>query len=272
MQKPHYQKELTITAPQRRNGNQNNKKDIIKIQSWLSLFSMTNHGAGTATGIDGGFGPATEQAVVNFQRAKGIAPTGIVDQAVFNLLCEPMRNAFEGPVSGTGLRQLIVNTAYSHANQNPFELVIDGQPNSGPWVRAYMNGNEGKDWLWCMGFVQTIIDQAASRLGKNFKTLMPLTFSCDTVGTTGLQKGLLTRFTDVRNNPTKVKPGDIFLIQQTTHDWIHTGIITAIGDSTFETVEGNTNDGGSSNGFAAMKRIRNFRTSKLDVFSIEPLV
>jgi peptidoglycan hydrolase-like protein with peptidoglycan-binding domain len=272
MQKSHYQKELTISATQKKNGTQNNKKDITKIQSWLNLFSMTNHDAGTATGIDGDFGPATERAVINFQKIKGRAQTGTVDQAAFDLLCEPMRKAFEGTVPGTGLRQLIVNTAFNHANQNPFELVIKDQPNSGPWVRAYMNGNEGKDWLWCMGFVQTIIDQAASMLGKNFQALMPLTFSCDTVGTIGLEKKLLTRFTEVRNNPSKVKPGDVFLLQQSPHDWFHTGIITSIGDGIFETVEGNTNGGGSSNGFAALKRVRNFRTSKLDVFSVEPLV
>ena len=272
MRKNHHQKELAIAATQRKNGPQNNKRDVMKIQSWLTLYAMTNHGSGTATGIDGGYGSATEQAVINFQRAKGIPQTGIVDQEVFNSLSEPMKKAFEGPVSGSGLRQLIVNTAYHHADQNPFELVINGQSNSGPWVRAYMNGNEGEVWLWCMGFVQTIIDQAASQLGKDFKTLMPLTFSCDTVGSTGLQKGLLTRFSEVRNNPGNVKPGDILLLQKAPHDWTHTAIITAIGDGIFETVEGNTNDGGSRNGFAAIKRIRNFRTSKLDVFSIEPLV
>ena len=103
------------------------------------------------------YGPATEQAVINYQKSKGISQTGIVDQGVFNLLCEPLRNAFEGPISGSGLRQLILNKAFNHENQNQFELVIDGQPNSGPWVRAYMNRHEGMEWLWCMGFVQTII-------------------------------------------------------------------------------------------------------------------
>lgn len=244
----------------------------MKIQSWLTLYAMAYRGSGTATGIDGVYGPATEQAVINFQKAERIPQTGAVDQEVFNLLCGPLRRAFEGPIAGTGLRQLIVNTAYHHANQNPFELEIKGQPNSGPWVRAYMNGHEGTDWLWCMGFVQTMIDQAASNLGKNFTDLMPLTFSCDTVGITGLQKGLLTRFSEVRSNPQQVKPGDIFLVQKTPHDWTHTGIITAVSDSIFETVEGNTNEGGSTNGFAAVKRIRNYTTSKLDVFSIEPLV
>ncbi len=101
---------------------------------------------------------------------------------------------------------------------------------------------------------------------------MPLTYSCDTVGTVGLQKGLLTRYTAVRNDPSVVKPGDIFLLQQTPHDWVHTGIVTAVIGDVFETVEGNTNDGGSRNGVAVLKRVRNYRSSKLDVFSVEPLV
>ncbi len=272
MQKKTYLKELTIAATQKMNGTTNNKKDILKIQSWLTLFSMWNVNAGTATGIDGDFGPATEKAVLNFQKVKGLPQSGIVNQACFDVLCEPMKNAFEGNIAGSGLRQLIINTANNHLKNHPFELVIENQSNCGPWVRAYMDNHEGTSWFWCMGFVQAIIDQAASLQGKNFKTLMPLTYSCDTVGTTGLQKGLLNRYTAVRNNPSLVKPGDIFLLQKTPNDWIHTGIIISIGNDIFETIEGNTNDGGSSNGNAVLKRVRNFRTSKLDVFSIEPLV
>lgn len=272
MHKLHYQKELSIAATQKNNGANNNKKDVIKIQSWLNLFSNSNPGSGSATGIDGDFGLATEKAVMNFQSAKGLALSGIVTQEIFSVLCEPMQRAFETVVSGNGLRQLVVNLAVHHTTFHPFELSIKGQSNMGPWVRAYMDNHEGTDWFWCMGFVQTIIDQAASLMGKNFKTLMPLTYSCDTVGTIGLQKGLLTRFTAVRNDPSKVKPGDIFLLQKTQNDWIHTGIITAISGDVFETVEGNTNAGGSSNGIAVLKRVRNFRSSKLDVFSIDPLV
>jgi Putative peptidoglycan binding domain len=272
MQKTTYQKELVISASQKKDGAGNTKKDVMKIQSWLNLFAMVNPSAITSTGIDGDFGTATEQAVINFQKAKAIPQSGIVNQQTFSLMCEPMKNAFEGNITGAGLRQLVVTTAINHIKNRPFELAINQQSNSGPWVRAYMDGNEGTPWFWCMGFVQAIIDQAASLQGKNFKTLMPLTYSCDTVGTTGLQKGLLRRFTAVRNNPSLVKPGDIFLLQKTPHDWTHTGIITAIGNGIFETVEGNTNHGGSSNGNAALKRIRNFMQSKLDVFSIEPLV
>lgn len=61
MQKTFYKKELFIKAPQQKNGTANNKKDIEKIQSWLNLFAMQNSSSGTATGIDGDFGSATEK-------------------------------------------------------------------------------------------------------------------------------------------------------------------------------------------------------------------
>lgn len=272
MQKTFFEKELVISGTQRKDGASNTPKDVRKIQSWLTLFSMVNPGAGTATGIDGDFGKATEKAVKNFQAAKGVTQTGLVDQETFDLLSAPIRNAFTKQLTSTDLRQLIVKTAKSHLPNHPFELVIDQQPNSGPWVRAYMDGNEGSEWLWCMGFVQSIIDQAASVQGKDFTMLMPQTYSCDTVGTIGLTKGVLFRNAQIRNNPSLVRPGDIFLVQKSENDWTHTGIITDIDDDLFETVEGNTNDGGSNNGNAVLKRLRNFRKSKLDVFSIQSLV
>lgn len=272
MQKTFYKKELVIKAPQQRRGTNNNKKDVEKIQSWLNLYSMQHPSSGTAAGIDGDFGPATEKAVLNFQKANNVTQNGIVDQKTFDLLVSPLKKAFEDPVQGSNLRELVVNTAKNHLKNHPFELVIHNQSNSGPWVRSYMDGNEGSDWFWCMGFVQAIIDQAASVQGKNFKTLMPLTYSCDTVGTTGLQKKILTRFQTARTNPSLLKPGDIFLLQKTTNDWFHTGIVTAINGDLIETIEGNTNSDGSHNGNAVMNRIRNYKQSKIDFFSIEALV
>ncbi len=195
-----------------------------------------------------------------------------MDADIFSILCEPMINAFETKPRGKTLRELIVSAATFHLNNNAFELTIKGQSNSGPWVRSYMDGNEGTDWFWCMGFVQAMVDQAASTREKDFRTLMPLTYSCDTVGTIAISKKLLTRYSDVRKDPSVVKPGDIFLVQKTPNDWIHTGLIVAIHDSVFETIEGNTNEDGSHNGIGVFRRTRNFIVQKLDVFSVEPLV
>lgn len=272
MIKNQFQKEITISGTHTKGGAANNKKDVNKIQCWLNLFALQNPGSGTSTGIDGDFGQATEVAVTNFQKAKKLPQTGKVDAAVFAELCAPMSKAFTTVPKGNNLREMIVSTAALHLAGKPFELVVKGESNSGPWVRAYMDGNEGEPWFWCMGFVQSIIDQAASVQGKDFRTLMPPTLSCDVVGTTGLHKGLLKRFAEVRKDPSAIKPGDIFLVQKAPNDWFHTGIVLSVNGDVFETVEGNTNNDGSHNGNAALKRQRNFMQSKLDVFSIEPLV
>ena len=271
MKKDWYKKELIIKNTQRKNGSENNKKDVMKIQSWLTLFNIWNPDSGTATGIDGDFGPATERAVKNFQRFYGLQETAIVDQNLFDDLSRTLRDAFEKHLISHDLRSLVVETAENHLNNHPYELDIQGQSNSGPWVRSYMDGHDGDPWFWCMGFVQAILDQAASAINKNFRTLMPLTYSCDTVGTTGLEKGLLSRYQKIRSDFSLIKPGDIFLIQKSTFDWTHTGIITAVFGEVIETIEGNTNFQGSRNGVAVMKRTRNLMRSKIDVFSIEPL-
>ena len=66
----------------------------MKIQSWLTLFSIPNPSSGTATEIDGDFGPATERAVKNFQGFNNLAKTGVVDQELFNVLSSNLKKSF----------------------------------------------------------------------------------------------------------------------------------------------------------------------------------
>ena len=94
MIKTQFQKELVISATQSVDGSTNTKKDTLKVQSWLNLFAMNNPSAGTATGIDGNFGAATERALINYQKANSIRQTGICDQAVFDMLSKPIGDAF----------------------------------------------------------------------------------------------------------------------------------------------------------------------------------
>ena len=54
-------------------------------------------------------------------------------------------------------------------------------------------------------------------------------------------------------------PGDIFLNRKTSTDWTHTGIVTEVGDGWFRTIEGNTNDEGSREGYEACARTRGFK-------------
>ncbi len=69
MIKKQFLKEIKISGTQSNGGN-NNRQDVLKIQSWLNLYARTNPRSGTATAIDGDFGPSTEQAVKNFSKSK----------------------------------------------------------------------------------------------------------------------------------------------------------------------------------------------------------
>lgn len=266
MIKEHYKKELILSTPVGINSG-SSKKDVIRVQSWIVLHEMARPGSSSIIGIDGDFGSATELAVKNFQKKNHLRGSGVIGPKTFELLCEPLLNAFSYQTGSSNLRQTILAVANRHLESHPFEITIKQQNNSGPWVRSYMDGHEGSNWLWCMGFVQTIFDQAFSIHGRSFKEIMPLTYSCDTVGMHALNKGKLVRFGQVRSAPNRIKPGDIFLIQKSTYDWIHTGIITRVGTDTFETIEGNTNREGSSNGDRVYRRIRNFRMGRIDVYS-----
>ncbi|MBO9203872.1 MULTISPECIES: peptidoglycan-binding domain-containing protein [Niastella] len=266
MKKSQYEKEIIISKTCQKGSKGN---DVKKIQEWLNIHAIQAGGPNSATSIDSDFGPATELAVKNFQLANQQDQTGIVDDEGFRRLCMPMIDAYKTTVFGSGFRDLVIKVANNHYERKPMELQMNGTQNLGPWVRSYCQGNEGNDWLWCMGFVQTIFDQAASGMGKDFTTLMPLTYSCDVVAMYGKQQANLISYNQVRNDPSQVKPGDIFLVQKTINDWIHTGIIVNVSGDCFETLEGNTNTDGSSNGIGVFKRTRNFLRSKLDVFSIE---
>lgn len=66
------------------------------------------------------------------------------------------------------------------------------------------------------------------------------------------------------NNPTgsdrkKIKPGSLFLEEGGPNGYMHCGIVVSVAGETMSTLEGNTNDDGSSNGVEAIARTRSFR-------------
>jgi hypothetical protein len=139
------------------------------VQEWLTL-----HGVGT--GIDGGFGPATAAAVRAFQGGRGLPATGVVDRATFDALVAPMLRALQPvePPPGATLGVMVVAYARRHLAEHPREV---GGQNMGPWVRLYMDGNQGKAWPWCAGFSTFVLRQAARTLGVPVP--VGRTFSCD---------------------------------------------------------------------------------------------
>lgn len=236
--------ELTFTGPYQR-GLRGKKAALV--QEWLTL-------QGFPTLIDGDFGPATEKAVKRFQESQGVGVDGIVDQNTFTALTAPMVRALtEIPGDGKTFNELILAYANQHLAEHPREV---GRQNCGPWVRLYMKGNQGSDWLWCAGFVCFILIQAAATLNKS----MPFepTFSCDVLAERAKGKGLFV--SERALDPTAMLPGSIFLVRRIPGDWIHTGLVIAFDNDSFETIEGNTNDEGHNEGYEVCRRDRGYRS------------
>jgi peptidoglycan hydrolase-like protein with peptidoglycan-binding domain len=217
---------------------------VRRVQEWLNL-----HGQGVV--VDGIFGPATGRAVSVFQSANGLSATGTVDENTFDKLVAPMLGVLKQRVNrSVPLAEAIVEHARAHLEPHPREV---GGPNSGPWVRLYMGGREGEAFAWCAGFVTFLLDQAAQSLevGK------PITgsVSCDTLAAQASSAGVLLSGADAAG---KLTPGSIFLVRRVSGDWTHTGVVTAVHNDTFDTIEGNTNDAGQREGYEVCARTRSY--------------
>jgi len=269
MIKTSYQKELLFSNPLTKGSF---GADVRRIQEWLCLNALRFPKAALTTAMDGQFGPATERAIQNFQAVLKLAKTGVVTTDVFSLLSSPLATAFQTKPSDKDIRKAVIKIAKAHLNQRSAEIQTEDGQNLGPWVRGYCDGYDGSPFKWCVGFVQTILDQAASAYGRNFTAIMPQTLSCDTMALGAIETGRLTKSEMVRRNPARILPGDVFILRNPTNDdWYHTGIVTAVSGDAIETLEGNTDLKGGSNGTGVFARVRNIQTSTIDILSIEGL-
>ena len=119
-----------------------------------------------------------------------------------------------------------------------------GKPNQGPEVNQYLKSvglNPG--YAWCMAFVYWCYNKAAEQMGV---------------------KNPLIRTAGVMNHWNKAKPefkrvipmaGDIFIMDY-GKGLGHTGFVKSVSEKTIETIEGNTNDEGSREGYEVCIRQR----------------
>ena len=217
------------------------------IQEWLSI-----HGIHLA--IDGDFGPATDYAVRQFQKKKKLKVDGVVDSQTFERLTQPMSNSLKTIAPrGKTLGDLVVSYGQQHLAQHPIEI---GGQNKGPWVRLYMKGHEGPDWPWCAGFVSFVLKQASDTIGQ--QPPIKATFSCDILAASAREKGFFLGESKIQNK-NQITPGSLFLNRRTSTDWVHTGIVVKAENDFYHTIEGNTNDEGSREGYEVCKRIRGYK-------------
>ena len=221
-------------------------KKVRLIQEWLCLH-------GYQIVIDGDFGDATDAAVRQFQKEKKLKADGIVKEKTFDKLVLPMAKALEEISPGKkGLGQMVVAYAEQHLGQHPREV---GGQNKGPWVRLYMQGNEGSDWPWCAGFISFILKQACRTL--NVPLPIQTSSSCDSLAFSAKEQGLFLKESEAKEK-NAIALGSLFLVRRTPTDWIHTGIVLLAEEDIFHSIEGNTNDDGDREGYEVCRRIRNY--------------
>lgn len=224
-----------------------------RVQEWLSLngFSLV---------IDGDYGRVTEMTVAEFQHYNGLNETGEVNDATWRVFVRRMMDVLRRPNEVPDrFDAAMLKAAERHLAVHPRET---GGQNMGPWVRLYMKGNEGHSWPWCAGFTTFLMEQASEITGKN----MPMegSFSCDWLAANAKAKGTLVPEHDA--GPNTVPPGSLFLVRRTSTDWTHTGLVVEAGRDLFKTIEGNTNDEGSREGYEVCARRRGYGSKDFIIF------
>lgn len=217
---------------------------VRRVQEWLTL-------RGYALVVDGAFGVATAETVARFQQDSFLPATGQVDTATFGQLTAPLREVLQQRLKESStLGDAILTYANVHLAVHPREV---GGQNRGPWVRTYMQGNEGTSWPWCAGFVTFLLRQATDSLQVG----MPIqgSFSCDSLAAQAKAKNL---FVPGREAEGRVTPGSFFLNRRTSTDWTHVGVVADADNLTITTIEGNTNDEGSREGHEVCIRTRSY--------------
>ena len=119
--------------------------------------------------------------------------------------------------------------------------------NSGPEVNIYLRSvGLGPGYPWCMAFVYWCVSRASQEMGiKN-----PL---LKTGGV--LRQWNETTCRKIPKTSKAVKPGDIFIMEFSKGAG-HTGIVEKVAGGMVYTIEGNTNDDGSREGYEVARRCR----------------
>lgn len=234
---------------------------VRRIQEWLQYHEFS-------TAIDGQYGPATASCVRDFQRHKELSVTGTVNKMTWQALVEPLNRSLREPSVDTDedASLTVKRVAEQHLEQRPVEI---GGPNSGPWVRVYCAGNDGPDWPWCAGFVTLIMQQAF--FYRDEPVPIPGSVSCDTLAAQARRVDRFVSGKSIHNG--KLSWSDmggpcLFLRKKTSNDWVHTGLVIGAEENSqgliFQTIEGNTNNNGSRDGFKASSRKRSLARADYD--------
>lgn len=228
---------------------------VRRVQEWLGL-----HGLGVA--IDAVYGPATAAAVSEFQERAGTGvykQLGQVDRPTWQRLVAPLGTA--QILTGQPYGAAVVEIAEAYLKQRAREI---GGDNRGPWVRHFCRGPEV---AWCQGFASTVWADAA----RQCELEPPLDLELDGIFCLFVPrmvqeakaKGLFQSGAGGQARPT---PGSMFFLRGGHYGYTHVGIVVSVTPAgLMQTIEGNTNDDGSANGYEVARRVRQVEGSDFAV-------
>jgi hypothetical protein len=244
--------------------NTSDTANTLLIQQRLKSLGYTQRnskGQEVALKIDGDFGLHTQNAVELFQMrhtdSNGLALVvdGVVGPAtwaaLFGLATLPVALA---PASGS-LPDAVIRIA---AGEVGVREVPPGS-NRGPRVNDYLKSvGLGGGYAWCAAFVFWCFREGSKQLGQ-------LNPAIKTAGVLDMWNraraaGFLTvGAKEAAANPSLLAPGMIFVFS-TGSGLGHTGIVIGINGLQIETIEGNTDAGGSRNGIGVFRRHRSIKS------------
>lgn len=246
--------------------------DVRRLQEWLvvqgydvGLDKAKPQGSQEAAGIDGDFGNMTDMACRNFAHDHNFPYIG-VDLAFWLKLVQPMNDALAYKPTERSFGPAMLQVGHAWLAVKPMEARVLrdgslwGQDNSGPYVGLFNHGLKGDGAAWCLGVVDHLIEQTARALN----CAPPLSTILD-----GVRSLWVPRMVQEAKEkgiylgggaaiPSALKPGSVFfLIGHGSIDHTHTGIVEGANASGMvQTLEGNTNTDGSSNGYEFIRRTR----------------
>ena len=227
-----------------KNGSRGN--DVKNLQTMLNevLVPSPNLYA------DGEYGPLTQTAVARFQMHVRIRPTGIADADTMSVLSSkaashaklhrpfvPQNPFMRESALQVALKQTGVEEDAAHTNHGvKVEMYLRsvGQPGGEPWCAAYV--------CWCYAW-------AAKKAGLHNPIFM--TGDCYALYQWAESTHRLT------DNPIR---GDVFLVKGGAWVVQHTGFVIRRTGTTVDTIEGNTNPAGGSDGYGVFKRNRDMNS------------
>lgn len=153
----------------------------------------------------------------------------------------------------TGLAAAVIAFAKTQLNVREQPLGSNRGPQVDQYLRAVGLNPAADSYPWCVAFTYFCYQQAASQLGvvnPHIKTAGVLDHWNKAANKPGVKRLFQA---DAVAQPARILPGNLFIIDA-GGGMGHSGIVVSVQNGYLETIEGNTNEGGSRNGIGVFQR------------------